>query len=134
MPSDKEWAIEWELPLADGTEEAGVIKIEDGNLVTIQQITLTAAKKFKEGSPLDKHFYEIVSDTEIKHVEKASSSEDFNYWRIFVEHTHFNLNDGNFVITLTRNAGDQLDLKSNASLQTADFYYEQGGARYGSSR
>ena len=46
MPSDSEWALEWEIPLADGSEEKGVIKIEDG-IVTIQQITLTAANKFK---------------------------------------------------------------------------------------
>ena len=51
---------------------------------------------------------------------------DFDYWRIFTDHSKV-VKGNSFHITMTRNAGDAIDLKSGGTLSSVTFLYKLGG-------
>jgi len=82
------------------------------------------------GSDVDIHYYSKADDDcGYAHSPNDKNSASQTYWRIFLPHTCLKGDTAN--ITLTRNAGDQLDLKTGGTLSGIEFFFRYGGRELG---
>ena len=72
------------------------------------------------------HYYDIGDDGSLIPIYHPQNTESFDYWRVFTPNSNINLLGGQATITLTRNPGDDLDLKSSTTYKSEDFIYRKG--------
>ena len=89
LPTGRKFAFEWEAGTTSSIEEGELIF--DGSVMEILQISKTRNNVFDSSAPIDKHYYDIADDATVTLANNAESSVNFDYWRVFAEHSSVSL-------------------------------------------